>query len=81
MEPEKKKRGRKPKLEIGIREPHVKIYKFISQFIHRRKFGPNQKEIAMNTDISYRQVNRLVKDLVILGYIKKDPVIEIIKEL
>lgn len=81
MENEKPKRGRKPKLEIGLREPHVKIYKFISQFIHRRKFGPNQKEIALNTGISYRQVNRLVKDLVLLGHIKKDPVIEIIKEL
>lgn len=73
------------KQELVLREPHVKIFKFIKAFIAENIFAPEQQEIATATDITPRHVARILIELEKMGYVshqyRKKRSLKIVKEL
>lgn len=61
-----------------LKEPHVRVHRFVQKFIVKNFYPPTREQIAGGTKISYRHIHRLVDELVSMGYFEKDKTLAII---
>lgn len=75
----------KIKEKIYLQPSHVKVYRYIENYISKNVISPEVKEICKTVKVVPRHVYRILADLEKLGYIKRDNYrkrsLKIIKEL
>lgn len=53
-----------------IREIHIKVYKYIKNYLQQNNLSPSYREIAEGCEISLSNCHRLVNELQESGYVE-----------
>jgi len=55
--------------QVQLSDLHIKVYKYIKQFIQDNYVSPTYREIATDNEISLSYSHRVVKELEVLEYL------------
>lgn len=71
--------------KIILQPGHIKAYRFVEKYIAKNIISPEIGEISKGIKVTVRHTYRVVDDLCVLGYLKREPYrrrsIEILKPL